>query len=171
MATDTKSRLIRQTRLLGAAVVTSALLCGMTLRGSLAARAELQTRRAGAVALAADAAVIQERRAAPVTVAAGFQEGDLLQRIETATQHAGLPAEALRSTLPEPPRRARGASHAEVITRLQFEDVSLEQISRFCARLAEVNPEISVRAIDLTAGRNDRAWRAAVSVGYFVATD
>ncbi len=169
MASDLRHRLSRQARLLGAALFAAMLLCGATFRNAAAARDELRTRREAAAGLAADADAIRAaRRTTTPLVAAGFAERDLLQRIEGAMKSAGVPSQALRSTLPEPPRRARGATHAEVITRLQFADVSLEQVGRFCFGLTQANPELSVRALEVLAGRGSEPtqWSANLSVSY-----
>ncbi len=136
---------------------------------TFAARAELAAREQRATALAEDAAAILRCRALPPQAAeVSLPTADFLARVSAALQTAGLPGQALASTLPQPQRRLPGNRHAEIVNRLVFESVGLEPLVRFCDELNRRNPALRISGIQLRAAMDRLLWNADVSVSYLV---
>ncbi|MCA9243884.1 MAG: hypothetical protein KDA32_08030 [Phycisphaerales bacterium] len=167
MGLDARRQMSRQVRLLSVAAVAALALCGLMLQSARNAERELKARQTATITLAADAKIIHARRAmtAPI-VMEGFEQRDLIERVTVAMNRAGIASQALRSTLPEPPRKARGAEFSDVVTRLQFDDLTLEAIGRFCFALIDANPELSIQSLETRATKDPLRWQFGVSVGY-----
>ncbi|MEW6249213.1 MAG: hypothetical protein AB1716_01075, partial [Planctomycetota bacterium] len=131
--------------------------------------AERTVRRARAGNLAADAAAILRCRSLPQQASEiGLPQADVLQRVAAAMRAAGLSAQSLVSTLPQPVRKLPGSGHAEVVNRLVFENVALEPLVRFGHALTTSSPELRVAGLQLRAGGQRQVWNAEVSVAYLV---
>lgn len=148
-------------------VATALLVLGLG-RADRSAVSALQQRQARAAAVAADAEAIARLQRLPTQAAeTGLPSSDLLQCVSQAMQTAGLPADALVSTLPQPPRRLPNSDHAEIVHRLLFEGVSLECLTRFGFALTHESA-LHLSALQLRAGRERESWDADVSVSYWV---
>jgi hypothetical protein len=156
--------------LLTLAVCAAALTLAITLWiATRAQAAELALRQSRAVQVAADAGAIAQLRGRPrQATEVGLKREDLLERVNRATQAAGLPPEKLISTDPQPARRVPGSDHAEVTCRLVFEGVALEHLVHFCYALTSANPELRVAAIQLRSGQDSSRWNADVSLAYWI---
>lgn len=158
----------RQAWLATAACGAAAVLVVEFWRADRATVAAGQQRAARAAAVAADAQAIARLQRLPVQATeTGLPSSDLLQRVAQAMQAAGLPADALVSTLPQPPRRLPNSDHAEVVHRLLFEGVSMESLARFGHALT-YQSALRLSALQLGAGRERERWDADVSVSYWV---
>lgn len=159
----------RQAWLLTFGCVATALLCVVLARADRRQAAELVARQGRAAELAADAEAIASLRHVPQQAGeVGLPPGDLLASVAQAMTEAGLPAERLISTLPQPPRRLPHSPHAEVVHRLVFEQVSLEPLVRFCHALTSRNLALRVGGFQFRAGRERTLWNVDVSVSYWV---
>lgn len=159
----------RQVLLLTAVCAAAGLLCLVLWQADRSAAAELQRRTARAVSLAVDARRIAEFRRLPQQASeGGLRQADLLDQANQAMQAVGLEPEALISTEAEPPRQLPNSNHAEIVHRLVFENVRLEDLIRFCHGLTDRNPSLRIPAIQLRAGGTRGAWNVDVSVAYWV---
>jgi hypothetical protein len=159
----------RQTLLLATACATLGSLCLVLWNSTRALAGELETRQMRAQELMADVRAVTTLRRHPQQASeTELLRSDLLERVSQAMKHAQLSAETLVSTLPQPPRTRPGSEHAEVVNRLMFENVSLEQLVRFCHELTSANSELHVAAVQLCAGNDRNSWNADVSVSYWI---
>ncbi len=159
----------RQSLLLSGAALVGGVLCMLVWTSTRATAGDLanRTRRAGA--LAQDARTIASLRTRPLQATeVGLQLSDLLERVGQAMRTAGISADALISTLPQPPRRLPGSEHAEVAHRLVFRGVTMEGVVRFGYALTAANPQLSVTGIQLRPEAGTRGWQAEVSIAYLV---
>ena len=159
----------RRTRLLGLGCVATLLPCLLLWHSNHTLSAELENRRTRAIQLADDARTVaslqrQPRQASETSIL----HSDLLDRVHRALQTAGLPTDRLVSTLPQPPRSRPGAEHAEVIHRLMFENVTLEQLTRFCQALLQANSDLHLATLQLRAGSAPQSWNAEIGVAYWI---
>jgi hypothetical protein len=158
----------RQVVVLGVACVGAGLANLLVMRAERAAESTLAARRARAGDLVTDARAVLSARGLPQRAAEeDLPQADLLQQVGAAMQAAGLPADSLVSTLPEPPRQLPGATHAEIVHRLMFENVRLESLVRFCRDLLGQNEALHIAGLHLRAGADRQTWSADVSVSYW----
>ncbi len=159
----------RQLVLLGTACGAALVLCLLLSASDRAAHGALAMHSVRAEKLAADARAIVRLRALPrQAVETGWRQGDLLERVMAAMQAAGLRAEALISTLPQPPRKLPGTEQMEVVHRLVFEEIGLAPLLTGCRQLVVDNPGLRVSGLQLRAGRERQTWNAEVSLSYRV---
>lgn len=159
----------RQSLLLSGAALVAGVLCMLMWVSTRATAGDLanRTRRAGA--LAQDARTIASLRARPLQATeVGLQLSDLLDRVGQAMRTAGIPADALISTLPQPPRRMSGSDHAEVVHRLVFKGVTMEGLVRFGYALKADNPQLSVTGVQLRPGAGPQGWQAEAEISYLI---
>jgi hypothetical protein len=161
----------RQAVLLSIGCVSALVLLVVLAKLDRSTTGEWQARVARASSLAADAQAIAGLRDLPQQATeVGLPRADLLERVTHAMQVVQLPAEALVSTLPQPPRQQAGSAHAEMSYRLVFENVALEPLVRFCHTLTAELPALRTAGIQLRAGRDRQTWSADVTVAYWVLT-
>ena len=159
----------RQAILLTTGCAAAAMLSGLLWFSTASKAAALETRETRAVQVATDAHAIVTLRDRPQQATEmSLRQSELLERVARAMSTAGVDANALVSTLPQPPRRVRGGGHAQVANRLVFEHVKLEALIRFCHALVTANGELRVSGLHLHAGQERDTWNADVTVAYWI---
>ena len=160
-------RLRRELRLLLAACVLGALLCLLLWRTAQARDVEAAEREVRATRLAASAQRIEQLRRQPSQARESMlPNADLLERVARWMQSAAIEKQTLVSTSVLPLRTVPGASHAEVVQRLTFERVRIEQLVRFCHHARGDAPELRISGLQLRPGNEPAAWSADVSLAY-----
>lgn len=153
--------------LLVALVGVPVAVLDVALWGRVAAdQAQLNSRQVRAAQVAVDASAVAAMRDRPKLASeVGLAAGDLLARAEQAMRTAGMPREALASTLPQPARRIEGTEQVETGVVLMFEKVTIEQLVRLCRALECDGAALRVTGLALRPSAGEASkWSADVTV-------
>ena len=94
----------------------------------------------------------------------------IAERVEAASQAAGLPPRALQRVEPQAPARVERTSYRQRITRIALRRVTLAQLAAFCYHLSDDQRGWTVRDLTLTpeadeqGSAGDELWSVEVAL-------
>ena len=156
-----------------AVLALTALAAWLQWRSLRSARSAYQTQSVALARMQADAQRITALQHTPQRAADRKRPNEeLLAQIEHALKTANVPLALWQDSIPQPAQRLPQSPYQRFSTRLYFETVTLEQITRFAHTLLAADPSLAVASLHLAApARTDStSWNIDLTVSYLVYT-
>lgn len=160
----------RRIMLLGGFVVVTALLALLQWRVLASVEDTYHVAVTELDQMRTDVEAICSLRQAPVTASARQRTNqELLAQVERALAAAGIDRASWLDSVPQPPVRVPGSDYKRFITRLYFENLSLQQLAVFALELERRDPTLEVSGFNVTNRRSDApGFDLELSVAYLV---
>jgi hypothetical protein len=158
--------------LIGAAICSlAALVCWLQWRALNGAESMYATRARALDRILDDAERIKSLQSTPKRAAERERPNEeLLKQVESALRVADVPASLWHDSIPQTPLRLAKSPYLRLSTRLYFEAVTLEQITRFAHALLHADPSLTVSSLHLSSRpqQESAVWNVDLAVSYLV---
>lgn len=172
MTTDPRPHWNRRTRLTLAAAIAALAAMGCWLEWSAlrSARHSLSAAHCRLATVRNDVARITALQSVPHRATERrLPHEALVAVIDQARNRATLDARALTSIWPEPPRRLGRSDYLTLATRLHFEKVPLDRLTRFAHALQSIDASLRLTAVRLLSQQHPGLlWDAELTVTYLI---
>jgi len=119
-------------------------------------RRVLATQIASVNKMQIDAARIAELQSKPQQAIDREKPNDeLLAQIEAALHEANVPRELWQDSIPQPPQRDKAPDYLRVTTRLEFENITLQQVASLAHQLLNADPALQIQSMRVQNRRSD----------------
>lgn len=146
-----RSQRSKRVIVLAGLTVLLAGICLIQVRALASAQDTYQTQLAQLATMHSDAAAILTLRSKPRSAMMQTRASqDVLAQVEQALKAADIDRAAWRDSIPQLPRRVAGTDYKEVVTRLYFEKLSLQQLAGFSHHLRQIDRTLTLSTVNLS---------------------
>ncbi len=144
------------------------LVCWLEWRSLASASDSLAVKRTRLAAVRTDIDRILSLQHAPRQATDRRMPHDaLIAMIDQSLRPAGLDPRTLTSVWPESPRRRGASDYLQLTTRLNFEKVTLEQITRFAHHLDATDASLHLTSVRILSQQHAaKLWDVELAVAY-----